>query len=418
MVARSQVLCQWNRVLYPPDHRPAVTYLARRLVVAHGRRERLKCVLWAGLGRGLGSRWRLREDGVTLEALGDAQPALRPRLEQALGLLREALADDALRRAASLTGRGSLRWILLLDPPSSSREGGVAFLFRGAERLPCAVLKLRRAAAADSSLEREAEALDALAGRLPVPLRASLPRLLAYRRRQGCEALALSVLEGCPAYVELHGRLWPRRRVERHLLAAADWLSRFHIATRSDSPAPPPEDEARRIGQTLAAAGRDQEPEDLAELLETARRHHLPCSAVHGDFWARNLLLCGDRVGVVDWEHFRDVGSPLEDLFHFALSYGLNYPWSRYRRLPPLEAFRHTFLERNPVSRAVRRYFEAYGSRTGLPPEAWWHLLRLHLLTRPLPAGEPAPHEPTLRLELERLLACADRSLLRGDRCT
>jgi len=46
--------------------------------------------------------------------------------------------------------------------------------------------------------------------------------------------------------------------------------------------------------------------------------------AVHGDFWAKNLLTCPGHVSVVDWDAFH-YGSPVEDLFTFAVAMG--YRW-------------------------------------------------------------------------------------------
>ena len=81
--------------------------------------------------------------------------------------------------------------------------------------------------------------------------------------------------------------------------------------------------------------------------------------ASHGDFWAQNLLMNdGGEVGVVDWERFDAVGSPFEDIFHFPLTYGLNFRWRRGATKE--EKFRKTFLERNRVSTAVRDYLRRF----------------------------------------------------------
>lgn len=141
----------------------------------------------------------------------------------------------------------------------------------------------------------------------------------------------------------------------------------------------------------------------------------LPLAASHGDFWARNLLLDGaGRVsGVVDWEEAsQQPGPPFVDLFHFALSYGLNALWSSYRRSPPDRAFRRTFLEDNPVSRAVRAMLRSYCSETGLRHELLTPLFRFYLWTgfrRAFGADEKG-----LWLRFDRMLAQADRSVFSG----
>lgn len=208
------------------------------------------------------------------------------------------------------------RWILVEDYAGNGRQRRVFFLFNGGETSPAAVLKL----ATGSSLRREREALRFLEERLPADLRPTVPKPLAWRETPGMEALVMSALPGVSAYVEMQGLLAPGRAVRRHFEAAADWLARFHRAT----------------------------------------------GASHGDFWARNLLVGPDgRASVVDWEHFTPEAPFHEDLFHFALTYGLNYPWERWRRLPAEEAFRRTFVEDNRVSRAVAAYFTRYAEKTG-----------------------------------------------------
>ena len=223
---------------------------------------------------------------------------------------------EAALRSLDLTAS---RWLLVEDYSGNERNRLAVFLFGENEASPKAVLKLA------PDLRREAEALRFLAERLPPDLRDSVPRLLGWQELAGAEALLMSPVPGVSAYVEMQGLLAPGRAVDRHFDAAADWLARFHEAT----------------------------------------------GAAHGDFWARNLLV--GPTAVVDWEHFTEEAPIYADLFHFPLTYGLNYPWERWRRLPPHEAFRRTFLEDNRVSRAVARYLARFGDPAALrwPFEAW-----------------------------------------------
>jgi hypothetical protein len=248
---------------------------------------------------------------------------LRERLRRSAGLAVRAaqpLAEDRpiqekIETALRSLGLEAHRWLLVEDYSGNERDRRVVFLFREGETSPSAVLKL------GSGLQREAEALRFLEERLPPDLRDSVPRLLDWQD----QALLMSPVPGVSAYVEMQGLLAPGRAVDRHFDAAADWLLKFHRAT----------------------------------------------GASHGDFWARNLLV--GPTAVVDWEHFTEEAPIDADLFHFPLTYGLNYPWERWRRLPPAEAFRRTFLEDNRVSRAVRRYLARFGDPASLrqPFEAW-----------------------------------------------
>lgn len=241
---------------------------------------------------------------------------LRERLRRSAGLAvraakplpEEGPVRETVETALRNLGLVSCRWLLVEDYPGNGRNRLVVFLFKTGAASPMAVLKL------GSNLRREAEALRFLADRLPADLRGTVPRLLDFQE----EALLMSPVPGVSAYMEVQGLLAPGRAVDRHFDAAVDWLLRFHRAT----------------------------------------------GASHGDFWARNLLV--GPTAVVDWEHFTEEAPIDADLFHFPLTYGLNYPWERWRRLPPDEAFRRTFLEDNRVSRAVRRYLARFGEPAAL----------------------------------------------------
>jgi hypothetical protein len=86
--------------------------------------------------------------------------------------------------------------------------------------------------------------------------------------------------------------------------------------------------------------------------------------------------------GVVDWEHFSSEGASFTDLFHFALTYGLDYPWAPYQKNSPEEAFRLAFLELSPVSETIRSAFSVYCDLTGTPREVLRPLFHFFLLRR------------------------------------
>jgi hypothetical protein len=243
-------------------------------------------------------------------------PGLAARIPRPLA--KDRPIRETIETALRSLDLAPCRWLLVEDYSGNGRDRLVVFLFGEGATSPRAVLKL------GSSLRREAEALKLLAERLPADLRDSVPSLLDWQE----QALLMSPVPGVSAYVEMQGLLAPGRAVDRHFDAAAEWLFRFHRAT----------------------------------------------GASHGDFWARNLLvgLVGPTA-VVDWEHFTEEAPIDADLFHFPLTYGLNYPWERWRRLPPDEAFRRTFLEDNRVSRAVRRYLARFGEPAALRQrfESW-----------------------------------------------
>lgn len=281
-------------------------------------------------------------------------PAARRYFTQSLyvpqgpaGRLRRALGRPALRRASRTAGIEHLLSMLeevpdvvpadtpaiyLRDYETSDRGRTIAFFH------PSVVVKTQRNVT--PSLRAESEALEQMRAFLPPDLKKTLPRVLRFHTSPRGELLAMTALPGRSAYIDMQGSLAPWRSVEAHFDAAARWLAAFHLATRTSV--------TSRVGGV-----------------------EIPHSAMHGDFWPRNVLLAEDgAIGVVDWEHFVPAASPLTDLLHYARTYGLNYPWSRYRRAPEAEALRRTFRENNRVSRAVRRYFETYCELTGIPLKA------------------------------------------------
>lgn len=222
--------------------------------------------------------------------------------------------------------REHLRSVVRSAVDQDGRRRVLAFLFDGDAALPFAIAKAQEDLV-NGSLRSEAESLERVRPRLPEALRRTVPEVLALHADAHGEVLAISGLPGRSAWFDLQASLVPSRYAERHLRRAAEWLAAFHQATRVDD--------------------------------DTA--------AAHGDYWPGNLLLDGAGLGgVVDWEHYRPTASRFIDLFHFPLTYGLSFPWKRYRFAAPERAFAATFLEENAVSRAVRIYLDEYATRTGL----------------------------------------------------
>jgi len=198
--------------------------------------------------------------------------------------------------------------LVITDYPDSRRRRTVMVLFAGDE--PAQIVKIRSLPADGASLGIEAEACERVHRALP----RSTPKVIRYEQTGDAEVMVLSALRGRSAYVEMQQAFAPSRLAARHFDAAALWLAAF--------------------------------------------RQAMP-NASHGDFWAQNLLISDDgEVGVVDWERFATEDSPFSDLFHFPLTYGLNFRWKPGATTE--EKFAMTFLERNRVSVAVRRYLSRF----------------------------------------------------------
>jgi hypothetical protein len=288
-------------------------YAARSLRSIRGRGVRLRAA--AGLA-GLG--------GTVRNVPGDS-PLLsyvdRDLLEMIGGMLRQEGRD-----LSAYSG-----WVLLRHYPEDSRRRHVLFLFESDAAEPSLVVKTGRCAAEGGSLGREHDLLAALRQRLAAPMRATLPEPLSLESAGEHEALLLTHLSGRPLAISMQRSIRPHAAHESHLAAAGKWLAELQQQTASGT-----------------------HPEDR--------------SAVHGDFWPRNVLFtrAADLSGVIDWEGGTLSGSRRHDLFSLPLLFALEGFW---RDGDPLRRFRRGFLEPSPVARAVRRYLDAFRGRASVDLE-------------------------------------------------
>ncbi len=404
-----------DRFLVPLEDDDILRWFLKHLFVAHNLRERVAGLVAAGSG----ARWARR---ALFSRCWTLEPAI-PDADGGTAQVDEGWAHELARIGATLAQTGSTvvdtpdpaRCIFVRDYTGSLRGHLLVFAFPLGSDRPGVVVKIGPAEAPGGTLRTEWEALRLLDRRLPAELRDRVPRPLAFDRTTDLEVLVVSGLCGRSAYIDLYQGLDPGRHVAVHFAAALDWLVRFHTATRVPGRVYRPDRDpvlrawlAARHGRTLPWYDR---------LLELCARAPVPLAAGHGDFWARNLLLPREAgsdaaqppaAAVVDWERFSPEAPPFDDLFHFALTYGLNYPWSRYRRRCPLEAFRLTFLADNAVSREVRRFLNGYCERTGLDPALLLPLACVHLLAR----AQRADRDDSVWLKCQRLLERAPRSVL------
>lgn len=281
-----------------------------------------------------------------------------------LNLLIEVL------RGEPLLGRAfeRLRVVARHDDDQDGRRRLHAFVFDGDSEMPFAVAKVQ-SDLRNGSLQTEGAALTNAHNLVPAELQMTIPDLLrTYSDARG-EVLVASALPGRSAWQELHASLLPSRRLGAHFEHAGRWLAVFHEATRHDD--------------------------------ET--------TAVHGDFWAHNILHDrSDNIAVIDWENFSPVGSRYLDLFHYPLTYGQAYPGRFYRHLDAESAFARTFLEKNRLSRAVRGYLESYSARTGIRRPKMAAAFRELLFS--YSTSEGTPHPGVRHLPWTRFLTMLDAS--------
>lgn len=344
-----------GRFLFSSDDPVVVRYLLDHLLIPHGRRARLRRIVFPRLPRAVRNVLTTRSDGGFYASAGSSMAAW----------VWDAVED--LTRAVGLPPRGEPRWILIVDPPTSGRMRATLFIFSRGTVRPDAVLKVRDTVSQTRALDEEWNALVRVSLVSPA-LRATLPAPLACARSHGTERLLLSCLDGVSMHMLLKSRARPRS-VASQFVRVAQWLAELH------GPA-------------------DSTPEQGV--------------FVHGDFWPHNVLLSrdGSVSGVVDWEHGVEGGSRAVDLFQFPLSYALHYGHRRLGAASAADVFRAALLEQGPVAASVRVYLHTYCRSTGLRPDALRELLDVYLTTQPLPStGGPQRHQPLLN---DAALACRE----------
>lgn len=203
-------------------------------------------------------------------------------------------------------------------------------VFPPGEARPAYVAKVPTTDTAALSVERETARLSEVGDRVPGPVNATIPKLVATVDHLGRPALVMTALPGQSMLAAYHSWRHTARRaaVAADFAAAGDWLAALHGAvgeTGQVSVAQMLDGVADVLGRRFdGQPGIDADLAALAALRGRLDGQRTPQSVVHGDFWVGNLLTEGGRVlGVIDWEHAAPVGSPVRDLARFATSYSL-----------------------------------------------------------------------------------------------
>ncbi len=372
-----------HRYWIPLDHPQVLGFYVNHLFVPRSRLEMLRGAIaraapWTGRKSLLHGPLR---DGDPLggkagpRAAAGAVPT--PMLVKEIGFEGLASLLERQLRQTGLPVSGPPALLMLDDHQDSTRQQLLAFLFDPTSAVPFAVAKVSGQATQRTVLEHEFKALTTLQGRLSHELLNSIPRPLALVERAGLTVLLETFMPGRSIYCAMRNDWYPRRDAAEHFRQAGEWLVQFQKATES------------RDGRLEESALRDQ----VAALFETFERHcdpsaherrmityaiemtrkmlggRLPLAARQGDFWARNLIVHGGTVGVVDWERFRERSLPFADLFMFATSYGLSYPWKLGCWAEPVAAFRATYLERTWLANLIRAYLLGYCDAMNVSPD-------------------------------------------------
>ncbi|HHX40684.1 MAG TPA: methyltransferase domain-containing protein [Armatimonadetes bacterium] len=316
---------------------------------------------------------------------------------------------NAVRLAAPghwrlVTGDGPCCPAVLADPGLPGGEWGIVAArsrpYQGARAhfiaidpttaRPRFLVKVARDAGASGVIDREFRMLTTLREALTSEMRATIPEALARFTVHGHPASAQSYLEGRHLAALLAET--PRRHRPE---AAADllghatiWLSRFHRETARDVTLTRDLldelllSDLARVLETCAFT--DQARSLLASLKEDALRlvgQRIPLVCEHRDFWAKNILMDGTTIRVVDWDLAASDRLPLGDLFELihSLAFILTGDQEKLERTGDMLTM--AYGGHGTFSRAVRLSLDAYCARLRIPRE-WGRVLLPLLMLR------------------------------------
>lgn len=369
-----------DRYWIPINDRNIMSFYLNHLVVPHSRKELLRTNIARTipfknrnymLSRSYpGKRNKEAPDKhiMNLEAYNELQLFQIMNLVGIKDLLEEKL------RQIDYSFRGPLNLLILEDYKQLPRSQKVLFIFDQESNAPCAVAKVNHNAKERSGISNEYSALMKLNGQFGTTSNTIIPEPLVFFEDKGLTLSMQTFLPGRSIYFELRNSWFPKLHASRHFRLARQWLVKFHLATKAEDILI---DEQFMKGQILTpledfqrdfnACTNEQKIINYTMLeAEKLLGQQIPLVARQGDFWARNIIIKDDKVGVVDWEHYVERSTPFTDLFMFPVSYCLNYPLAFKRSLQPADAFRSTFLSQSWLSQLVKEYFHYYCDSIGI----------------------------------------------------
>lgn len=328
-----------------------------------------------------------------------SEPDLPTAGKPTLGSLAEVLQENLRPRGMT----GPLTLMALENYQQTNRHQVVFFIFDPSSPLPCALAKVT-SQEFQRILEHEFHALVELQQLLPVDLRRTIPEPFALLEHRGLSVLIETLVHGSSIYYQMRNSVRPAKGVVGHFRLAREWLVRFQKATRCGGDIFTQailDDYVARPLEKYRAACRASHDENrmIDEAISAGRKlvgQHFALAAHQGDFWARNIITQDDSIGVVDWERFEKINQTFSDLFMFAVSYGLSYPWKLAHWSNPVAAFRGMCIEKSWLGDIVRNYLVAYCNEMKLAPEMIEVFFPVFLAERAVEEFEQSQKSPAL----------------------
>jgi hypothetical protein len=179
-----------------------------------------------------------------------------------------------------------------------------------------------------------------------------------------------------------------RDHVIQHFTRSFQWLGDFHLKSKTDIvQASHGIVEKLLIESMLDESPVASYPPDICRAIEYVLKQvsmyfssaDLPLVCEHGDFWAGNIYLIGDKIGVIDWADAKFSRLPVLDAAFFAVSYTLGFAPVGDNKF---WMFENLVSKKSWYYQLVAESFRNYHQQIGLPTIDPFYLLGLSLLRR------------------------------------
>lgn len=232
--------------------------------------------------------------------------------------------------------------------------GGMVMAFHAGASGPEWVAKRGDTEASRARLRRERAALEYL---LPWQSALRVPRLLAWEEDAAEVCLVMSGIAGVVRMPDLRSNA----DLDPRFVQAGDWIRGMQHLVPSPRPLSFPEIHEEWLQGAQKLPEKERRSLGLWEHLRKLKAPARQTMTVHGDFWWGNLLFCGDRIGVVDWDGMQP-GTPLDDMLTLLFKTLVRRGWTE---VDSGTAFRIVFFEHAPC----RRFLQQWARECGLTAE-------------------------------------------------
>jgi ubiquinone/menaquinone biosynthesis C-methylase UbiE len=286
----------------------------------------------------------------------------------------EARIIRTLREAGVIAGAEAkgTRAVMAASRPGDHHTANF-MIYKPGETEPAYFCKVCRDEGHTEIVTDEAKNLRTVSRRLEgTGLGDSVPQLIYAGTSDGVTLLVTGFLRGEPSPFNPRGKLTRRNlaNLDKSVRAAIGFLAGFQRETRAGKVvgAPYLHAEVLRQKEILAAENR-LTPEIDASIawllgdIRAAEDFTLPLAAVQGDYdFYTNILFDGDKVRVVDFEHFAPEGLPFIDLatliYHPVI---LNFNSTRTDKTLA------EYIAKNKLTSYLDGWYELYSELTGMP---------------------------------------------------